>query len=113
MEEVVKFSDIDIDQLADIYDIFAQIKSNLEFLDEKLGSYSTAEEGARKMSLQFLKPKIERKPGPGGFLVNVLDNGDCRFWQINYQRVLDNKDSIKYIKASQASMLVDFEELFG
>jgi len=113
MEEVIKFQDIDLDQLADIYDIFSDIKSNIEFLNDRLGSYSTAEEGARKMALEFIRPKIERKPGPGGFLVNVLVNGDCKFWQIDYQKVLDNENSINHIKATQGSMGINFEELFG
>ena len=113
MEEVIKFTDIDLDQLSEIYEIFKDIKNNLNFLDSRLGSYSTAEEGARKMALEFIRPKIERKPGPGGFLANVLINGDCRFWQIDYQKVLDNEDSLNYIKASQGAMQVDFEALFG
>ena len=73
----------------------------------------TAEEGSRAMALEFIRPKIERKPGPGGFLVNVLINGDCRFWQIDYQKVLDNEDSLNHIKATQGAMQINFEELFG
>ena len=72
----------------------------MDFLSDKLGDYSTAEEGARAMALEFVKPKIARKPGPGGFLVNVLNSGDCRFWQIDYSKILDNKDSLKHIKIS-------------
>jgi len=113
MNEVIQFKTIDIDQLADIYDIFNQIKQNLDFLEERLGDYTTASEGARKMALEFIKPKVARKPGDGGFLTNVLINGDCRFWQIDYDKVLDNKDALNHIKASQGAMQVDFEELFG
>jgi len=115
MEEVLKFSNIDLEQLAAIpgYDIFKEIKENMDFLGDKLGDYSTAEEGARAMALEFVKPKIARKPGPGGFLVNVLNNGNCKFWQIDYNKILDNKEALKHIKASQGSMQINFEELFG
>tara|TARA_Y100000593_G_scaffold93197_1_gene187190 strand:+ start:728 stop:1831 length:1104 start_codon:yes stop_codon:yes gene_type:complete len=113
MEEVIKLQNVDLEQLAEVYDIFNQIKSNLDFLNERLGEYSTAEEGARKMSLEFIKPKINRKPGPGGFLANVLINGNCRFWQIDYNKVVNNEDSLNHIKAVQGSMQVDFEKLFG
>ena len=65
------------------------------------------------MALEFVKPKIARKPGDGGFLVNVLSNGDCRFWQIDYSRILANKNALNHIKASQGSMAINFEELFG
>ena len=113
MEEVIQFTDIDLVQLAEIYPIFKEILSNLNFLSERLGKYSTAEEGALKMALEFVKPKIARKPGDGGFLVNVLSNGDCRFWQIDYSRILANKNALNHIKASQGSMAINFEELFG
>ena len=113
MEEVIKFTNVDLEQLSGIYPIFKQIKENLDFLNERLGEYNTAEEGARKMSLEFIKPKINRKPGPGGFLANVLINGNCRFWQIDYSKVVNNEDSLNHIKAVQGSMQVDFERLFG
>ena len=115
MNEVIQFQKIDLEQLASIpgYDIFKQIKENIDFLNERLGDYTTASEGARKMALEFIKPKVARKPGDGGFLTNVLENGDCRFWQIDYDKVLDNKDALNHIKASQGAMQVNFEELFG
>jgi len=115
MQEFINFKNIDIDQLAEIpgYDLFKMIKENIEFLDTRLGEYRTAEEGARKMSLEFIKPKIARKPGDGGFITNVLIDGDCRFWQVDYDRVVKNEDSLNHIKASQGAMEVDFEALFG
>ena len=113
LDEVIQFKKVDIDQLADVYDIFNQIKQNLDFLDKRLGDYTTSSEGARKMALEFIKPKVARKPGDGGFLTNVLINGDCRFWQIDYDKVLNNKDALNHIKAAQGSMQVNFEELFG
>ena len=115
MEEVINFQKIDLEQLASIpgYDIFEKIKENMDFLNEKLGNYTSAEEGARAMALEFIKPKIARKPGDGGFLVNVLKSGDCRFWKIEYDKVVDNADALKHIGASQAQMKVNFEELFG
>ena len=115
MEEVIKFQKIDLEQLASIpgYDIFKEIKENLDFLNERLGSYTSAEEGARAMALEFIKPKIARKPGDGGFLVNVLRTGDCRFWKIEYDKVVNNENALKHIGASQAMMKVNFEELFG
>ena len=113
MEEVLQFQNVDLDQLAEIYPIFNKIVENLKFLNEKLGSYTTAEEGARAMALEFIKPKIARKPGDGGFLVNVLKSGDCRFWKIEYSKVVDNEKALQHIGASQAMMKVNFEELFG
>jgi len=104
---------IDLRELAERYDVFEKIASNMIFLKEALGEYSTPEEGAKKMAVEFVRPKLGRKPGPGGFLVNVLPNGDCKFWQIDYNRVLENEDSLKHIKAVQGSMQLDFDQLFG
>ena len=115
MEEVINFQKVDLEQLSSIpgYDIFGMIKENMDFLNSRLGKYQSAEEGARAMSLEFIKPKIARKPGDGGFLVNVLRTGDCRFWKIEYDKVVNNQDALKHIGASQAMMKVNFEELFG
>ena len=52
-------------------------------------------------------------PYEAEFLVNVLRTGDCRFWKIEYDKVVNNEDALKYIGASQAMMKVNFEELFG
>ena len=113
MEEVLKFQLVDLEQLSDVYPIFKEIKENIEFLNGRLGEYSTPEEGARAMALEFIKPKIARKPGNGGFLVNVLKSGDCRFWKIEYDKVVSNENALQHIGASQAMMKVNFEELFG
>ena len=112
-EEIIKLKDIDFSQLAEIYDIFAQIESNLEFLNGKIGNYETADEGARAMAIEFVRPKIERKPGQGGFLVNVLENGSCRFWAIDFNKIKDNEDALKHIKTSQGAMAIDFDAIFG
>ena len=65
------------------------------------------------MSIEFVRPKIERKPGQGGFLVNVLENGSCRFWAIDFNKIKDNEDALKHIKTSQGSMAIDFDAIFG
>ena len=114
MEEYMKFKTFEgLDDLAKEYDVFKMIVDNIKFLEDRLGSYKTASEGARSMSLEFIKPKVARKPGDGGFLTNVLLDGNCRFWQIDYNKILGNPDSLNHIKASQGSMQVDFQELFG
>jgi hypothetical protein len=114
MDEFLKFKAFDgLEELAKDYELFQMIVDNIKFLDDRLGPYNTASEGARSMALEFVKPKIARKPGDGGFLANVLPSGDCRFWQIDYDKILNNKDALNHIKASQGSMQVDFDELFG
>ena len=105
--------DVDLVDLAKKYDVFALIAKNIKFLNDALGEYSTPEEGAKKMAIEFVMPKLGRKPGPGGFLANVLDTGDCRFWQINFNKVLENDDALNKISASQGAMSLDFDGFFG
>ena len=112
-EEILKLQTVDFSQLAEIYEIFSQIETNLEFLDNRLGKYETADEGARSMAIEFVRPKIQRKPGQGGYLANLLKNGDCRFWAIDFSKIKTTPDALNHIKTSQGSMALDFDAIFG
>ena len=100
--------------IAENYDIFKDIQENLQWLDENLeGGWKTPEEGARKMAVSFVKPKFSRKPADGGYVINVKEGGDIRFWNIDFQRIIDLDDPIKYIGTSQGAMNIDYQGVFG
>ena len=42
----------------------------MKWMDENLGGWKDAEEGARKMAREFVLPKLGRKPRDGGDFVN-------------------------------------------
>ena len=42
-----------------------------------------------------------------------MENGEIRFWNIDFQKIIDLEDPIKYIGTSQGSMNIDYEEVFG
>ena len=101
-------------QLAESYDIFKDIQENLQWLDENLeGGWKTPEEGARKMAVAFVKPKFKRKPADGGYVINVMESGDIRFWNIDFRRIVDLDEPIQYIGTSQGSMNIDYQGVFG
>ena len=103
-----------LSQLAESYDIFKDIQENLQWLDENLkGGWKTPEEGARKMAVAFVKPKFKRKPADGGYVINVMENGDIRFWNIDFRRIVDLDEPINYIGTSQGSMNIDYQGVFG
>ena len=111
--------DVDLEGLGQEYSLFLDIKKRLDSLKQKIGDWNTPEEGARKMAVFFVEPKIGRKPGDGGFLVNVQNNGDCRFYGINKEKLLNHPNLIGrkgqsgYIGSANSQMYLDFNEFFS
>jgi hypothetical protein len=110
---VMEFKNIDISQLADIYPLFDEIEKNLKWMDVNLGDYKNAEEGARKMAKSFVLPKLGRKPRDGGYLANVMKNGDMRFFNIDLNKIVTREDAINHISTSQGNMKINYQEIFG
>jgi hypothetical protein len=72
------------------------------------------------MTVYFMSPKVGRKPGDGGFLVNVKDDGDCRFWGFSTEKLINHPDLIKrlpqgggLVGATNSQMYVSFDKLLG
>jgi len=100
--------------LAENYDIFKNIQENMKWLDENLeGGWKTPEEGARKMAVAFIKPKFKRKPADGGYVINVMEDGKIRFWNIDFKRIVELDEPIEYIGTSQGTMKIDYQGVFG
>ena len=114
---VMDFKNVDIGQLADIpgFTIFKEIETNLKWMDDNLGDYKNAEEGARKMAKSFVLPKLGRKPRNGGYLVNLrLPKGhDMRFFNIDLEKIITREDAINHISTSQGDMKINYQEVFG
>ena len=113
MEQVLKMSDIDLAQLASIYPLFNTIKKNVDAVFNTLEDFSTAEEGARFMAHKMVSSKLGRKPGPGGYLANVLPNGNCKFYAIDLEKVKSSDDFLKNFSVAQSSMGMNFFKIFG
>ena len=118
-EVLQQLLDVDLEGLGQEYSLFLDIKKRLDSLKAKIGDWDTPEEGARKMAVFFVEPKIGRKPGDGGFLVNVQNNGDCRFYGINKEKLLNHPNLIGrkgqsgYIGSANSQMYLDFNEFFS
>jgi hypothetical protein len=56
---------------------------------------------------------LGRKPGDGGFLANVLDDGDIIFFQIGLKALEDNADLLSNFKVSQSAIKTYFSKIFG
>jgi len=110
---VQEFHNVDISQLAGIYPLFSEIEKNMKWMDENLGSWKNAEEGARKMAREFVMPKLGRKPRDGGYLASVMKNGDMRFFNIDLNKIIEREDAINHISTSQGNMKINYQEIFG
>ena len=112
---VQQFHEVDISQLAEIYPVFAEIESNMKWMEENLGGWTNAEEGARKMAREFVLPKLGRKPRDGGYLANCkLPKGhDIRFFNIDLNKIVTREDAINHISTSQGNMKISYQEIFG
>ena len=111
-ESVNAFSEIDLDELSELYPIFNQIKSNLDFVDSKL-EYDSAKTGGLAMGRKFLKDKMARKPGDGNHLVNLKKDGSMKFWLVDFNTIDSDDDLLNKMSSSQSAMNLNFTKTFG
>jgi hypothetical protein len=112
MEDVLKLKNLELGDLAQTYPLFATIKNNIDSLVNELGDFSTAEEGARNMAHKLVQSKLFRKPGTGGFLASLKENGDVRFFAIDLEKLKTNDDFLNNFQSKQSSLGLNFDKLF-
>ncbi len=112
MENVIKLQNVDLDGLSKEYPLFSTIKKNVDFLNNKLGDFSTAEEGAISMAHKLVSAKLERKPGSGGYLASLKEDGDIRFFAIDLEKLKTSDEFLDNIQSKQSSLGLNFDKLF-
>ena len=65
------------------------------------------------MTLKMLTSKLGRKPGDGGYLANVLKNGDVKFFAINLDKLKESDALLSNFAAEQSAIYVNFDKLFS
>jgi len=114
-ESVYTLKEVDLESLSKTFPIFGQFKNNIDFIDNALEGFNSAEEGAQKLAKKFFSDKLERKPGFGGHLADMSINGFIRFWHIDKSK-FDGYDDIlgkATAGASQGAMKLHFNKIFG
>jgi len=112
MEDVLKLKNLELGDLAQTYPLFATIKNNIDFLVNELGDFSNAGEGARNMAHKLVQSKLFRKPGTGGFLASLKEDGDIRFFAIDLEKLKTNDDFLSNFQSKQSSLGLNFDKLF-
>ena len=113
-EQLIQLEKIpDLESLASQYSIFATIKQNIDTLNQSLNNPKDAKDGAQAMAYKMVESKLGRKPGNGGYLANVLKNGDIKFFKIELDKVKDNEGLLDNFAAKQSAIYLDFSKIFG
>jgi hypothetical protein len=113
-EQLIQLEKIpDLESLASQYSIFSTIKQNIDTLNQSLNNPKDAKEGAQAMAYKMVESKLGRKPGNGGYLANVLKNGDIKFFKIELDKVKDNEGLLDNFAAKQSAIYLDFGKIFG
>ena len=114
-EQAHTLSQVDLEQIADIWPIFNDIKANIDYLSSQLGGFQSAEEGAKKLIYKFIGDKLTRKPGWGGHLADMSISGFIRFWHIDKVKFESYDDILGKATAgaSQGAMKLHFNKIFG
>lgn len=117
MEVVQKFKNL-IDnnsQLADDYPIFKTIEKNTNRLYSSFSfnNEESVESMASKVASKVVLDKLSRKPGDGNHLVNVMSNGEMKFFYIEFDKLTSNPDFLKDFKIAQSAIAINFEKIWG
>tara|TARA_R110002167_G_scaffold337835_2_gene545375 strand:- start:12 stop:1151 length:1140 start_codon:yes stop_codon:yes gene_type:complete len=114
-EAVHTLAQVDLEQIANIWPIFKDIKSNIDYIESQLGGFQSSSEGAKKMAFKFVGDKLARKPGWGGHLADMSVNGFIRFWHIDQNKFENYPDILgkATIGAAQGAMKLHFNKIFG
>ena len=117
MEKVKEFKELlnKNSDLVDEYPLFKNIKSNVDrvYSTLNLDDSDSPQDMGRKMAIALLKPKLDRKPGDGNHLANVKDNGDVKFFQINFDELENNDELMKDFEVKQSAIRINFDKVWG
>jgi len=117
MEKVKEFKSLlnKNSNLVDEYPLFKNIQSNVDrvYSTLNLEDSDSPKDMGRKMAIQLLKPKLDRKPGDGSHVANVMDNGDIKFFQINFDELKNSEELMKDFEVKQSAISINFDKIWG
>lgn len=99
------------------FELIGGIYSKIDALLEELGLEKkfAPRQGAAAILKQLLFTKAEKKPGFGGYMVDVSEDGKIEYKQVSKEKLdsLSADDIIKYVSANGSALKIYPDELFG
>jgi len=110
-------SNQDLRSLSEKYGLIKNIYDKVDILTNALnisGDFN-AEEAAAAMIKKIISTKISTKPGEGGYMVDVTENGNIRYTQITQAKLAqaDTKTILNNVAINQAQIIIDPEAIFS
>jgi hypothetical protein len=105
----------DLRELSTKYPLINSIYSKVDNLIQQLGLQPnfTSNDAAGALLKRILLTKFKEKPGFGGYIVNVSENGGLKYIQVTEDRInkTDNEKILENIFINQGSIIINPEEL--
>ena len=102
---------------ANDFEIINEIYKRVDGLtrDLELDQSFKPREGAAAILRQLLETKASKKPGYGGYMVDVSESGTLQYIQVTKEKIdaLDADAILKYVSANGSALKIYPEELFG
>ena len=102
-------------ELSTKYPLINSIYSKVDGLIQQLGLQPnfTATDAAGTLLKRILLTKFKEKPGFGGYIVNVSENGSLKYIQVTEDKInkTDNEKVLENTFINQGSIIINPEEL--
>ena len=92
--------------------VFGAINKNITTILRFLGSPKNAEDAAIKTAFRVIDAKLNRKPGYDGYLANVKESGNIRFFKID-KSALEGEELLNNLGVAQSTIQLNFDNLFS
>ena len=92
--------------------VFGAIDKNITTILRFLGSPKNAEDAAIKTAFRVVDAKLNRKPGYDGYLANVKESGNIRFFKID-KSALEGEELLNNLGVAQSTIQLNFDNMFS
>ena len=106
-----KFKSVDLDELAEIYDIFKELRDNFYNLLRYTNSPEEPGDMAKMVISALCKRKFGRKPGMNQFIVEVSPEGKLQWFKVTEDR-LESDLLMKYTAVVGGEITANYRGLF-
>ena len=108
---VWKLKEINLDELADVYDVFKDLNNNFKNLMKYTDNPEEPLEMARMVMQSICLRKFGRKPGLGHFIAEAGRDGQIHWFRVSRQRI-ESEDLLKYVSVTGGEISVNYQKLF-